>query len=96
MPKGVVIYTVQGGETERGKLRVWKERVWVHGTVVRKIIIIIIIIYFFFEEIRTTSTRNFVIHTEHSDEYFPQAANCTMQYVCSTDGSKMRYTTKIS
>jgi len=44
IPKGAVIYTVQGGETERGKLRVWKERFRVDGTVERKVIIIIIII----------------------------------------------------
>jgi len=56
------------------------------------IIIIIIIIKIGFAELRTTSSRYFVTHTEQSDECSHKHYNCTMRYEFSTDSSKMRCT----
>jgi len=43
-------------------------------------------------EICTNRPRGLVTHTDQSDEQ----RNCTVQCECSTDSSKMRYTTQIS
>ena len=68
IPKGIVSYTVQGGETEGGKFRIGRDRGLYHETVAYKgMLIIIKIISFGFAEVWLTSPRFFVTHTEKSD-----------------------------